>query len=200
LIALTFFFGNAVILVPNVAASPLTGPTFRLYPIEATFHPSTFLTTYFAYMAERRSGGGELTREWTIKLELIDRAGSPDSTASGSGAAVDLGCTNNGVGVLTSQTSFGSFSKVQLNLTDFVWHHPDAANSIPAGRYHCNHLDEGPHGHQGLVTVTVYDNLWRCSENFRGTNSSSPQATYAVKPNPNVENLTASLPKCQKRR
>jgi hypothetical protein len=39
-----------------------------------------------------------VTVTWTLKLELVDKAGAPDPATPGSGAAVDLGRTNAGVG------------------------------------------------------------------------------------------------------
>ena len=57
------------------------------------------------------------------------------------------------------------------NGVPFRWHHPDAAESKPPGRYHCNHQDMGPHGHQGLITVTVTADRYRCTAHYLGTNS-----------------------------
>jgi hypothetical protein len=198
LIALTLLVGSAFCLASNVAAAPFRGPTIHLYPIEGTFTQSTFSTTYTAAMLENGAGDGRLTIEWTITLELVDKAGSPDPTSFGSRAAVDIGCTNNGDGVGAPEVSYARFVPMDNVHTKFVWHHPDPADSVPPGRYHCNHMDEGPHGHQGLVTVTVHDNKWRCSESFKGTHSGLPVKGYWVTPNPNVTNGTASIPRCQR--
>ena len=80
--------------------------------------------------------------------------------------------------------------------SQFVWHHPSPPDSNPPGRYHCNHLDEGPRGHQGLVSVIVSNKSWKCTATYKGTESSLP--TKVNEPNMNVRNATASEPTCMK--
>src|SRR5262249_44436828 len=99
----------------------------------------------------------------------------------GSGAAVDIGCSN-AVGVRTPQEELVKVGHISPS---FIWHHPDAADSVPAGTYHCNHEDMGPHGHQGLITVTVADKHWKCTATYKGTEQS-------------VKDGTASEPVCPK--
>jgi hypothetical protein len=31
------------------------------------------------------------------------------------------------------------------------------------------HLDQGPHGHQGLITLELRNKLWKCTESYKGT-------------------------------
>ena len=69
--------------------------------------------------------------------------------------SVDPNCNNHGD--LTSTTNA------------FVWHHPDALNSIPEGYYNCNHNVEGSLGHRGVVSLTVSDGHWWCEEAYPGT-------------------------------
>ena len=42
---------------------------------------------------------------WTLKLELVDKAGTPDPATPGSGAAVDVGCANDGAGTNEPQSA-----------------------------------------------------------------------------------------------
>lgn len=70
----------------------------------------------------------------------------------------------------------------------FSWFHPDAVDSTPPGKYACNHADQGPSGHQGLVTAVVSDGVWQCTASFKGTHSSTPTS---------VTDGTASQPVCK---
>jgi hypothetical protein len=161
--------------------------------MEAEFLPQTFQTEYTEIVRNIGPGPSDGHISWSLKLQLVDRAGAPDPTNPGSGAAVDLGCNNHGVGiphpaVFTLTVPMGNYT--------FHWHHPDAANSYPHHWYNCNHLEEGPHGHQGLVTAVVSDKYWECTATYKGTNSSIP-FSYG-KADPNVMNGTASTPRCSK--
>ena len=139
-----------------------------------------------------------VTFRWSYKLELVDKAGAPNPGVAGSGAAVDIGCTNNAVGIPHPVVSLLK-SPANAYLVDFIWHHPDAANSEPPGRYHCNHLEEGPHGHQGLITLVVSDKTWECTATYKGTNSSLPfKKNENNLVNPNIRDGTASVPKCSR--
>lgn len=181
---------SAILVVAT--AIPLSGgvaqaapkSTLSLAPIKAFFEGSIFSTIYFAdYIDTARE---PVTIKWTIKLKLVDKAGTPYPSLPGSGAAVDVGCSNAGIGV-SAPIPF---------VIVITWHHPDPANSTPTGRFHCNHLDEGPHGHQGLITVVVADTNWVCTATYRGTNSSLRAIPNEV--NPNVRNGTASEPTCSR--
>jgi hypothetical protein len=108
------------------------------------------------------------------------------SQSAGSGTAVDLGCTNAGVGTHEPQKT--TVEKGHTT-TSFVWYHPDPDASVPPGKYHCDHADMGPHGHQGLITVVVADKDWSCTATYKGTLSSTAAS---------LTNGTASEPKCSK--
>jgi hypothetical protein len=175
----------------SAVAQPGAEPEFSIGPVHATFDPARRETTYAVSRFTIKGKSTALNVIWTLKLELVDKAGAPDPGTAGAGAAVDVGCSNDGVGVQKPR-----YSVVQPNLgggfvDDFlVWHHPDAADSVPPGRYHCNHLEMGPHGHQGLITVEVSDNTWKCTATYKGTNSSTRES---------VKDGTASEPTCGKR-
>ena len=153
-------------------------------PIEATFDPAGRLTVY---QVQRETHGTQMpvTVTWTLKLELVDKSGAPEPGTPNSGAAVDVGCSNAGVGVTEPDEHVVA---VGHPTTKFIWHHPDPADSVPPGKYHCNHADMGPRGHQGLITVTVADKEWSCTATYKGTNTSTPQSET---------NGTASMPVCK---
>ena len=172
--------------------------TLEVWPIRASFEPPIFSTYYTVFIRDSAPvRDEEVTITWTLKLELVDKAGTPSPEAGpGSGAAVDVGCTNNGVGVTEPVTQTLRLVKGRTELKEFVWHHPDAADSVPPGRYHCNHLEMGPRGHQGLVTVVVSNKSWKCTATYKGTNSSLP--SRIGEPDMNIKNGTASEPTCTK--
>jgi hypothetical protein len=177
-----------VVVASSAVARPRENPaaTISIEPIQATFIPAARETRYHVSRYHVNGKPTAVTVTWTLKLELVDEAGAPVPGTPGSGAAVDLGCTNNGVGVTEPQKTVVERGD---GTTSFTWHHPDAADSVPPGRYHCDHMDMGPHGHQGLVTVVVADKDWKCTATYKGTNSSTPTS---------VKDGTASEPKCVK--
>jgi hypothetical protein len=187
--------------VPSTTANAISkSPIAIEHPIYAQFQQFLYRTQYLVLVeVDAPKPSASLTITWKLKLELVDKAGAPDPemTAAGmtSGAAVDPGCTNHDV---LEQTEHVSSEELKTRdyrvLGRFFWHHPDAADSYPVGWYHCNHMLQGPHGHQGLITVVVSYGSWDCSATFKGTHSSVP--ARSGKPNPNVENETASEPKC----
>jgi hypothetical protein len=178
------------VIVASAAARPDGPPiaiaTITIDPITATFIPAKRETEYSVSRYHINGKPTEVTVTWTLHLQLVDKAGAPDPGTPGSGAAVDLGCTNAGVGVSEPDKSEVKIGGVT---THFVWHHPDPADSVPQGRYHCDHQDMGPHGHQGLVKIVVADKGWECTATYKGTNSSTPES---------VKDGTASEPKCGK--
>ncbi len=185
--ALATLTACAAVLVPaGAAAPPKPRPTITIGTIDAVFNPAARQTRYTVSRYHLNGKPEPVTVTWTLKLELVDKAGAPEPTTPGSGAAVDLGCTNDGVGVQQPQTEV---VRVGHATPAFIWHHPDAADSVPPGRYHCDHLDMGPRGHQGLITVVVADKEWECTATYKGTNSSTAKS---------VEENTASEPKCSK--
>ncbi|HEV7134096.1 MAG TPA: hypothetical protein VIG35_04035 [Gaiellaceae bacterium] len=152
--------------------------------IQATFVPAQRETVYSVSRFHLNGKPEAVTVSWSLHLELVDKAGAPEPGTAGTGAAVDLGCTNAGVGIPEPQKTV---SEPGQPTAGFVWHHPDAADSVPKGRYHCDHGDMGPHGHQGLVTVVVADKEWRCTATYKGSNTSTAQSD---------KDGTASVPKC----
>lgn len=179
---------SVAVAATSAAARPGGAPagSITIDPIAATFVPAKRETVYFVRRYHVNGKPTEVTVTWTLHLQLVDKAGATDPGTPGSGAAVDLGCTNAGVGVAEPQKEM---VKVGVPTPRFVWHHPDPADSVPAGVYHCDHQDMGPHGHQGLIKVVVADKGFECTATYKGTNSSSPAS---------VKDGTASEPKCAK--
>ena len=191
---------SAILVVAT--AIPLSGSvaqatpksTLSLAPLQAFFSQTYFVTRYFADFVD--SAHEPVTVKWTIQLKLVDKAGAPAPSSPGSGAKVDVGCSNAGIGVSAPDIKIRIAKANSLRSDHFAWHHPDPANSTPPRRFHCNHLDEGPHGHQGLVTVVVSDTNWVCTASYKGTNSSLYVIRNEV--NRNVRNGTASEPTCSR--
>jgi hypothetical protein len=153
-------------------------------PIDAYFIPAMRATEYRVARYHLNGKPEKVTVSWKLTLELVDKAGAADPGTPGSGAAVDVGCTNAGVGTPHPATTIVESGH---QTTGFTWHHPDAADSVPPGKYHCDHNDMGPHGHQGLITVVVADKDWSCMATYKGTNSSTGKS---------VADHTASEPRC----
>jgi hypothetical protein len=172
-----------------------------MVPLTALFDQTIFATHYYADIYAPTPLSGTFTYTWTLTLQLVDPSGAPDPTTPGSGAAVDVGCTNAGVGtpdpfVDTKPTSYVEYRSDAsipegMNVLDdaFIWFHPDPADSNPPGKYGCDHLDQGPSGHQGLITATVSDGIYKCTATYKGTNSDTADS---------VKNGTASQPVCTK--
>lgn len=170
------------ILGAAVPASVAAGQApFTITPIGAYFRPPLFETDYRVSWAHHDGTKVVPIVEWTLKLQIVGGdAGKPSPEAPGSAGAVDLGCSNAGVGIekpFVTKDVKGRYYNPdthEISFTGkpaFVWHHPDAADSRPLGRYACNHLEMGPHGHQGLITVTVTANHYRCTATYMGTNT-----------------------------
>jgi hypothetical protein len=167
----------------------------RINPITAVFVPALRETQYSFHLSHYDMSltyAEPTSVEWSLHLELVDKSGAPNPGTAGSGAAVDYGCNNAGVGIPESEKM--AVKPSQSSWT-FVWHHPDAVDSVPTGRYHCNHLDMGPRGHQGLVSVVVRGKGWECTESYKGTNSSTAQGE-AETIRGVVKDVTASYPDC----
>ena len=167
----------------------------RIQPINALFVPALRETQYSFRLSSYDLSGqyAEPTSvEWRLQLELVDKAGSPSPGTPGSGAAVDFGCNNAGVGIPEPEKATIKGGQTTWH---FIWHHPDAIDSVPQGRYHCNHLDMGPRGHEGLVSVVVKGKGWECTESYKGTNSSTAQSE-AETIRGVVKDVTASYPDC----
>lgn len=162
-VALLTFVSVAVASSAGQSAQAESSP-LGLSAVTAEFVQAEFATHY---TVEAVDLSGTPKYSWSLKLELVDRPGAPDPTNPGSAATVDPGCTNNLYGLSPSDTSHS---------TEFVWHHPDPQDSVPLGRYHCNHQLEGPSGHQGVVTVTVTQGTWVCTASYDGTNSGKGKA------------------------
>jgi len=177
--------GAALLAATGTAAPAKPQPSISISAIDADFIAAQ-RETYYSIRRLHLGKPEAVTVTWTLKLELVDPAGKPDPATPGSGAAVDLGCTNAGVG--TPEPQKGTVEPGHQTPA-FIWHHPDPNASIPAGKYHCNHADMGPHGHQGLITVVVADKHWECTATYKGTLSSTANS---------VKNGDASEPKCSK--
>ena len=188
--------------VPSTAAQASSRSPIGITPIEATFYQDSFLTDYETTITGDPSAvAAHIKIVWSLKLELVDKAGTPDpemtATGMSSGAAVDPGCTNHGNLQQTTHVVLADVADTKIGkLTAFIWHHPDAADSIPEGWFHCDHELQGPHGHQGLITVVVSVGNWKCTATFKGTHTSLTASPG--QPNPNVKNGTASEPTCLK--
>jgi hypothetical protein len=174
----------AALVSSTTVAQAKPAPTISIGPIVATFIPAKRETRYSVSRFHLNGKPETVTVTWTLKLELVDKAGTPDPATPGSAAAVDLGCTNAGVGTHEPQKTVVERGR---QTTYFVWHHPDADASIPSGKYNCDHADMGPHGHQGLITVVVADKDTECTATYGGTLSSMATS---------VDSGTASEPKC----
>ena len=166
---------------------------WHIAPVSANFDQATFSTQFTAAISGNTQGGTTLalpkamTVSWSLKLQLVDPAGAPNPTNPGSGAAVDIGCINAGVG--TPNPLVDNLVPSGPSASDvFSWFHPDPASSTPPGKYGCNHADEGPHGHQGLITAVVSDGVWQCTATYKGTNTSTATS---------VTDGTASAPVCK---
>jgi hypothetical protein len=175
-------------------------------PITAIFIPALRQTDYDVDVSGPvKDGGYGIKVAWTLDLELVDPAGAPASGEPGSAAAVDIGCNNAGDGS-PNTPSHGYYvgthfeNKKPTAIFGFIWHHPDAAESIPSGKYHCNHLDMGPRGHQGVIRVVIRDSNWKCSASYKGTNSTSRNPLELAPTAADIEaserHGTASTPKC----
>jgi hypothetical protein len=185
--ALVILAACAAVLVSSGSAAPAKPQaTISIGPIDAEFIAAKRETQYYVSRYHLNGKPETVTVTWTLKLELVDKAGASDPATPGSGAAVDLGCTNAGVGTHEPQKT--TVEKGHTT-TSFVWHHPDPDASVPPGKYHCDHADMGPHGHQGLITVVVADKDWSCTATYKGTLSSTAAS---------LTNGTASEPKCSK--
>lgn len=178
---------GAIVVAMLVLSTPslaVPHPTISIGSINAVFIPAQRATRYSVSRFHLNGKPESVKVMWKLSLELVDRAGAPDPATPGSGAAVDLGCTNAGVGIPHAESTVVAPGH---QTTTFTWHHPDAADSVPAGRYHCDHNDMGPHGHQGLITVVVADKSWSCTATYKGTDSSTPRS---------VADGTAGEPRC----
>jgi hypothetical protein len=134
--------------------SPLT-----MSPITATFVDTEFATHYTVDAFDLDSK--KLTYRWTLELELIDKAGAPNPSLPGSGAAVDLGCDNHG--------------KLTASTDEFIWHHADAPKD------NCDHNKMGPSGHQASIVLVVSDGTWACVAEYAGTNNGKSKPAVCKK-------------------
>lgn len=160
------------------ASGPVRTPTPRPTPspkavqltitdVSASFDQATYSTSYEIDIDAFNPGPPALSVSWTLSLTLVDPAGAPDPATPGSGAAVDVGCNNKGVGVANPYVDARA---PRTQVSTFIWTHPD--RQLPDGSlsgYNCDHTLMGPRGHQGLITVTVTDARWTCTASYRGT-------------------------------
>ena len=164
----------------------------RISPIDAGFNPAKFETDYSVDVLNASSNPelrkavreGKVTATWTLELTLVDVAGAHPPGRPDEAAAIDLGCTNAGVGL--SNQPFKQAIDRRDEDSDFYWYHPTGA---PSDKYHCDHTMMGPKGHQGLITVVVSDGVWVCTATYKGTNDSNRHSVKAG---------TASEPTCKR--
>lgn len=178
---------SLALLGASPARSAKPGPNVAISEMTARFFPAVRETRYGLHVTRLNGNTEPLHMTWTLTLELVDKAGAPNPGTVGSGAAVDLGCTNANVGLPAPAIAPDKDTLSEFII--FVWHHPDPPDSVPVGKYHCNHADMGPRGHQGLITFVVSDKQWRCTATYKGTNSSTGKS---------VKDGTASEPTCRR--
>jgi hypothetical protein len=140
----------------------------------------SYSTTYTVDIHAARAQSTTLTASWTIVLQMVDPPGASDPILpDGSAAALDPLCNNDGLG---SKAPYIDPNASRGNVSRFTWVHPGVGldPGAPAeghekqfAQYNCNHQKDGPHGHQGLVTVVVSDDAWTCSASYKGTATGS---------------------------
>ena len=168
-------FAHADVATPTPTSAP-SGTSWAIGPIDAAFDPACYCTDYqVTVFVTTVSAPGSWNVTWTLQLMLVDRAGMPDPSVPGSGAAVDPGCDNKGAGTVHPVTEALSFAaNGEKDTSSFTWYHPDPATpagGYPAGTYHCNHALQGPVGHEGVITVTVTHGALVCTAKYWGTKS-----------------------------
>jgi hypothetical protein len=154
-------------------------PNWTIGPIIAHFVEKEFMTDYTGtVLGDSKAGpvpAADFTFTWRLELTLVDRDGAPDPGVPSSGAAVDLLCNNDRKGIpepFISRQHFHAGASYGVEYDFFGWYHPDPGKDPPLDVYHCNHLEQGPKGHQGLITLTVSDSKWQCTATYKGTKES----------------------------
>lgn len=175
---------GAGVLLAAAASSFLAGPGgagppakgLRISEIDAFFDAPKFQTEYSVDVIDLTANpavkqavrAGKVTATWTLKLELVDPAGAHPVGRPDEAAAVDLSCTNAGIGL--PNEPFKQVVDKRDEDSDFTWHHP---SGTPVDKYHCDHTMMGPLGHQGLISVVVSDGVSECTATYKGTNSTN---------------------------
>jgi hypothetical protein len=170
---------------PTKSEETTAGP-ISVSSIKAVFIEKKLATEYSVDVTDV-SQGKKKVDVWTLKLSLVDPAGSEPPGNAASHAAVDLTCDNaivpKGAGYfpppegtvreLITWTDLGE---------DFIWYHGDKGAYNPSP-YGCDHTRMGPSGHQGIVDLqlTSNDGNWSCSVAINGTNL-SPVPEYSAAP------------------
>jgi uncharacterized repeat protein (TIGR01451 family) len=164
-----------VVMLPVSGAAGAPGAS-----ITAMFVQSEYATHYSVDVS---GFSAPVKVTWTLTLTCIDLGcPNPTGTLVNPQPAVDSGCDNNGVGTQSPYVQ----TLASGATPEFVWHHPSASDD-PTGTYHCDHAEEGGHGHQGLITVVVDDGTTQCTSTYKGTGSSTSTST---------SDGTASMPSC----
>lgn len=152
-----------------------SGVSWSISAIDAVFSQSCFCTDYqVTVFVQSVTVTGDWTVAWSLRLALVDPAGSSDVQVPGSHAQVDPGCNNDGVGTTRAVMDALRFGLPGDKDSSFTWFHPDptvSANDQPPGVYRCNHSLQGAHGHEGIVTATVTHGALRCTAIYWGTKS-----------------------------
>jgi hypothetical protein len=160
--------------VPNQATVTPTGNAavkWSIGPILATFEQACFCTTYVVdYTVANGLDTNDIWRfTWTLSLAVVPGdTGLGDPGTTGSVAGVDSGCTNAGKGVsspVVDELHLKAYSR-----DEFTWVHPDPHVIEP---YACNHTLQGPHGHEGIIKVSVVHGAQTCTAAYYGTHSGS---------------------------
>ena len=165
-------------------------------PIKAVFLPAPDYATKYTFTFKELNPKAKVTINWYLYLELIDPKGQPAPDLPDSGAEYDPLCANKKFPGLTDAYSgpdHGSFSWSKLGKTQYIWYHGDQGVYTTPPGYGCDHKSMGPRGHQGTVSVEMYDNKgWVCHARYYGTNngtSDKPRCERAGLP-PNADVLT----------
>jgi hypothetical protein len=165
-------------------------------PIKAVFLPAPDFATRYTFTYRERNPRAKMTISWHLYLKLIDTEGQPASDVPDSGAELDLLCSNAKFPGRThafSAPDYGSYGWDALNKPEFIWYHGDQGVYASPPGYGCDHKSMGPSGHQGIVSVEIYDKKgWVCHARYSGTNDGTgakPRCERTGLP-PNADLLT----------
>jgi tetratricopeptide (TPR) repeat protein len=150
--------------------APEAAPPYGYPRISAVFLPDKFATSYSIKVDKPLAN---IT--WTLTLQLVDKEGTPNPSVKDSGAKVDPLCNNSllpGGRKLIALADYFATYRWRNQRSTFLWYHGDIGTYRP-NAYGCQHQRMGPHGHQGVVRVTVNDGLWECEASFEGTNDTT---------------------------
>ena len=166
-----------------------TATTWSISPIGANFDQGCFCTTYEVRIAGQHVNfdNRQWRVTWTITLGVITAdTGLADPDTAGSMAAADAGCNNAGNGVqhpavdsvFLAGPNASSVRPYDASERDtFTWTHPDPNVIQP---YACKHSAQGPHGHQGIIKVSVVHGAQECTVSYWGTHTGMSTDTGSI--------------------